>query len=221
MKPRTETVGLAALAALVMPAVGISETITIMLPQDVEIEMALDAAPEHLRNDATVYVFEEKGYRKVRSGGNGFVCMVNRDGNQHGDNDIKPTCWDPEGSRTIVPVMLRVGELIAESATAEEIAKDIDSGFASGEFTPPQKAGIAYMLKGDIGFDPETQQITDLLFPPHYMIYSPGVSSADIGMDVENATSDYALPSVYEGYSGGSHTAYIIVLAAKSAEHGH
>lgn len=221
MKPRTEAVGLVALATLMVPAVGASETVTIMLPQDVEIEMALDAAPEHLRNDATVYVFEENGYRKARNGGNGFVCMVNRDGNQHGDNDIKPTCWDPEGSRTIVPVMLRVGELIAQSANAEAIAKDIDAGFSSGRFTSPQKAGIAYMLKGDIGFDPETQQITNSLFPPHYMIYSPGVSNADIGMDVENTTSEYALPSVYEGYSGGSHTAYIIVLAAERAEHGH
>jgi len=71
-------------------------TTLIFLPQQQEIELALSAGPEHLRADATVYVFGKKGYEKVRSGKNGFTCMVNRDGNQSGDNDLKPTCWDPE-----------------------------------------------------------------------------------------------------------------------------
>src|SRR5215475_13009758 len=86
---------------------------TILLPQEEEIQLALEAAPEHLRAEATVYVFGMNGYRKVRTGTNGFTCLVNRDGNQRGDDDLKPTCWDPEGSRTIIPVMLRVGELLA------------------------------------------------------------------------------------------------------------
>jgi hypothetical protein len=71
----------------------------IFLPQEKEIELALSAAPEHLRLDATVYVFGKKGYEKIRSGKNGFACMVNRDGNQAGDNDLKPTCWDGRGDR--------------------------------------------------------------------------------------------------------------------------
>jgi hypothetical protein len=82
------------------------------------------ATPTHLRAAATVYVFGNDGYRKVRNGSNGFTCLVNRDGNQKGDNDLKPTCWDAEGSRTILPVMLRVGELIGRSASAEEIQRD-------------------------------------------------------------------------------------------------
>src|SRR5438132_9187723 len=93
----------------------------IFLPQPQEIELALSAGPEHLRADATVYVFGKKGYEKIRDGKNGFTCMVNRDGNQAGDNDLKPTCWDAEGSATIVPVMLRVGLLLAEGLTADEI----------------------------------------------------------------------------------------------------
>lgn len=52
----------------------------IFLPQQQEIELALTAGPEHLRTDATVYFFGKKGYERVRSGKNGFTCMVNRDG---------------------------------------------------------------------------------------------------------------------------------------------
>jgi hypothetical protein len=190
-----------------------AELSTILLPLEQEMRLALEAGPEHLRADATVYVFEKDGYRKVRSGKNGFVCMVNRDGNQKGDNDLKPTCWDAEGARTIVPVMLRVGELIARFASAKQIEHDIADGFASGRFSSPRKAGIAYMLQGDLLFDPGTRQITKVIAPPHYMIYSPGVTNGDIGMDVKPASSRFALPKVTTGYSGGARTAYIIVRA--------
>ncbi len=199
-----------------------AELATILLPQDQEIQLALEAAPEHLRDAATVYVFGKDGYRKVRDGSNGFTCLVNRDGNQEGDNDLKPTCWDAEGSRTIAAVMLRVGELISRSASADEIQRDIEAGFASGKFSSPRKAGIAYMLAGDVEFDPQTRQITGkLLARPHYMIYAPGVSNADIGMDTNGAQSKFSLPKVTTGYSGGQRTAYIIVYAAPNEQHGH
>jgi hypothetical protein len=195
------------------------------LPEDEEIRMALEAGPQHLRAAATVYVFGDAGYRKVREGTNGFTCLVNRDGNQAGDKDLKPTCWDAEGSRTIVPVMLYVGEQIAKSASPEEIKRRVESGFASGRFSSPTRTGIAYMLLGDVGVDPQTQRVTRTLFPPHYMIYAPGVTNADIGVAQSSAAGAYALPSVYAGYSGGARTAYIIVLApprpATPSEHQH
>jgi hypothetical protein len=194
---------------------------TILLPEEEEMRMALDAAPEHLRADATVYVFGKDGYRKSRTGTNGFTCLVNRDGNQDGDNDLKPTCWDAEGSRTIVPVMLRVGELLARSASAADIKSDIEAGFVSGKYSSPQKSGIAYMLRADVLFDPQTRQITKTSFVPHYMFYAPGLKNADIGMPPPNRDGQYSLPSVYSGYSGGTRIGYIIVVAAPSGVHAH
>ena len=193
---------------------------TILLPQEKEIQLALEAAPEHLRAQASVYVFGMNGYRKVRSGTNGFTCLVNRDGNQSGDHDLKPTCWDAEGSRTIVPVMLRVGELLATNSSPDAIRSDIETGFAKGRFSSPRKAGVAYMLEGDVEFDPTTGAIGRTLFPPHYMIYAPGVSNADIGTDLDGSHRNHAHPFVYDGYSGGSRTAYIIVPANVSGNHG-
>jgi hypothetical protein len=193
----------------------------IFLPPEQEIELALSAAPEHLRSDASVYVFGKKGYEKLRSGKNGFTCMVNRDGNQSGDNDLKPTCWDSEGSAAIVPVMLRVGELMAEGKTSEEIARDIDRGFREGRFFSPRKSGIAYMLRGDVQYDPKTKEISKTSFPPHYMIYAPGVTNADIGMNMDAYRKHPSLPLVYAGYSGGSRTAYIIIVATDEKGHFH
>ena len=193
----------------------------IFLPQQQEIELALSAGPEHLRLEATVYVFGKKGYEKIRSGKNGFTCMVNRDGNQIGDNDLKPTCWDAEGSATIVPVMLRVGEMLAQGKTADEIKQDIDRGFSEGRFFSPRKTGIAYMLRGDVQYDPKTMAISRTLFPPHYMIYAPGVTNADIGINMDAYKRHPSLPLVYAGYSGGARTAYIIVMATEDKGHLH
>ena len=188
-----------------------------LLPREQEVELAVSAAPEHLRKAATVYVFGKQGYEKVRSGTNGFTCLVNRDGAQSGDNTLRPTCWDMEGSNTIVPVMLRVGELLAQGKVAADIKSDIDAGFSDGRFHEPRKTGIAYMLSGDIKqFDVKTGKVVLREFPPHYMIYAPGVTNADIGMTREGYKINPSLPGVYAGYSGGSHTAYIIVLAIES-----
>jgi len=193
----------------------------IFLPQQQEIELALSAGPEHLRLEATVYIFGKKGYEKIRSGKNGFTCMVNRDGNQIGDNDLKPTCWDAEGSATIVPVMLRVGEMLAQRKTADEIRQDVDRGFSEGRFVSPRKTGIAYMLRGDVQYDPKTMAISKTLFPPHYMIYAPGVTNADIGINMDAYKRHPSLPLVYAGYSGGARTAYIIVMATEDKGHLH
>ncbi|MEO8525169.1 MAG: hypothetical protein ABI460_10655 [Caldimonas sp.] len=194
---------------------------TWLLPQAYEVELALSAGPEHLRADATVYVFGSGGYEKVRAGTNGFTCLVNRDRFQSGDRTLRPTCWDAEGGVTIVPVMLRVGELLAQAKTATEISRDLESGFDDGRFSAPHKAGIAYMLRGDVQVDPNSHQVNGQSFPPHYMIYAPGVSNRDIGISEDAAKDHFALPFVYAGYSGGSRTRYIIVLATEGKGHSH
>lgn len=190
------------------------------LPRELEIDLALAAGPEHIRAEATVYIFTRSGYTKVSNGKNGFTCFVNRDGFQNGEKAIRPTCWDPEGTTTIVPVMLRVGELIAQNKSADEIKGDIESGFKTKRFSSPQKSGIAYMLKGDLLFDEKTQKI-ETVFHSHYMLYAPGVSNKDLGVSNEALQTNPSLPFIYDGYSGGARTAYIIVPAVTSSGHQH
>jgi hypothetical protein len=190
-----------------------------LILREQEIELALKAGPVHLRNEATVYTFGKNGYEKARTGTNGFHCLINRDGTQNGDLSVYPTCWDPEGSRTILPVMLRVGELIAQKKSAAEIKRDIDEGFTKGRFHSPSKTGIAYMLAGDVKFDPKTGRTSSVAFPPHYMIYAPGVTNADIGLTSEAMQKTPGLPFVYSGYSGGARTAYLIVMANRPNGH--
>ncbi len=158
-----------------------------------EVRMALCAAPEHLREGAGVYVLTSSGYKQMRRSTNKFTCIVNRD---H-PKALKPTCFDEEGTATILPKILRVGELMMQGKSPSEIAADIRAGFASGKFVSPRRPGVAYMLSGDIrNVNPDTGAVSS--FPPHVMFYAPNLTNENIG---SNGTT--GLPFIaYQGPHG-------------------
>ena len=172
--------------------------------------MALSAGPEHLRKEASVYVLERNGFVKAKEGTNGFTCIVNRD---HPLN-LKPTCYDAEGTATILPKVLRFGELLMQGKPLQEIYADIREGFRTGKFISPRRPGVAYMLSGDIrNFNPQTGQVDS--FPPHIMFYAPNLTNADIGSTPEALARNPWLPFVaYQGPHG-----FIIVVVGDKAKH--
>jgi len=188
------------------------KTLATIFPRDIETSLALTGAPEHLREAASVYVFGAKGFTKVREGSNGFTCLLNRDAFFYGMDVFKPTCWDREGLTSYVPVMLRVGEMLAAGNTADEIRADIQAGFREGRFHRPQRTGIAYMRAGDLGLNLRTGATVHQAFPGHYMIYAPGVTSADLGYAADAAKADRSLPFIFESGAGGSDLAYLITV---------
>lgn len=175
-----------------------------LLPREREVEMALSAAPEHLRKGAAVYVLERNGFVKVRDRTNGFTCIVNRD---HPLNQ-KPVCFDNEGTATILPKILRVGELLMRGQSMSEIDAEIAEGFRTGKYISPRRPGVAYMLSGDIrNFNPRTGKVES--FPPHVMFYAPNLTNGDLGTTPEALANDPSLPFVaYQGPHG-----FIIMLA--------
>jgi hypothetical protein len=182
-----------------------------VFPENVERELALSGAPEHLRHGAEVHVLGAKGYTKVQAGTNGFTCLLNRDGFFYNSQAFKPTCWDAEGATSYVPAMLRVGELLAAGKTPEEIRADINAGFKDGRFHRPRRTGIAYMLAGDITLEVGTGKIVGQEYPAHYMIYAPGVTSADLGYTREAAQSNSTLPFIFRSGAGGAELSYLII----------
>lgn len=178
-------------------------------PAAVETELALSGGPAHLRDGATVYVYGAKGYTRTREGTNGFTCLLNRDGFLYSGIAFKPTCWDPEGATSYVPVMLRVGEMLAAGKSADEVQAEIAAGFKSGKYHRPARTGIAYMLAGDVQLAPGTGQVTKTQFPGHYMIYAPGVANADIGYARDKNPDD---PSIFDRGAGGADLAYLIAV---------
>jgi hypothetical protein len=193
--------------------------LNVVLPREAEQALALSAAPEHLRAGATVYVYGSHGFERLRSGTNGFVCLVNRDAFLYGSAHFKPTCWDARGEGTYVPVMLKVGEMLAAHESADAIRKAIDSGFASGRFHAPDSGGVAYMLAGDVNLDPGTGLVQQA-GPGHYMFYANNATNTQLGFAPQAASKDPALPVVSSAGAGGAHgLSYIIVVPGQAHTH--
>jgi hypothetical protein len=147
-----------------------------LLPRDLEIELALSAAPKHLREQAAVWVLDATGYTTARPGANAFTCVVSRRG-----GDLFPVCWDAEGTRSLLPLDVDDAKLRLDGKSGAEIETLVADRFKNGQYHPPSRAGIAYMLSPMRYRIDEHGAITRTASNPHLMFYGPNLTDGDIG----------------------------------------
>jgi len=147
-----------------------------LLPRPLEIELALSAAPKHLRDDATVWVLEKTGYTIARKGLNAFACVVSRRA-----GDLFPVCWDAEGTRSLLPLDVEDAQLRLSGKSGVEIDALIAERFKSGQYHAPSRAGLAYMLSPMRYRIDEHGAVTRTPSNPHLMFYGPNLTDGDIG----------------------------------------
>jgi hypothetical protein len=147
-----------------------------LLPRALEIELALSAAPKHLRDDATVWVLDKSGYAIARKGGNAFACVVSRRA-----GDLFPVCWDAEGTRSLLPLDFEDAQLRLSGKSGSEIEAIVMERFKSGQYHAPSRPGIAYMLSPMRYRIDEHGGVTRTTSNPHLMFYGPNLTDTDIG----------------------------------------
>jgi len=147
-----------------------------MLPRALEVELALSAAPKHLRDAATVWTLDERGYTMARPGANAFTCLVSRRA-----GDLFPVCWDAEGTRALLPLDFDDAQMRLAGKSGAEIDAIVAQRFKSGHYHAPSRAGIAYMLSPMRYRIDELGGVTRTPSNPHLMFYGPNLTDADIG----------------------------------------
>jgi hypothetical protein len=190
------------LALVVSASAHAQVTVATVLPRAREIELAIAAAPPDVGSKAAVYVFTSQGYEKARDGDNGFTCLVNRDSELEGYHVLKPTCWDAQGSRTIVPAIIEIAKRRAAGQSVADVTAGIRQLIKDGKLQLFDKVGVAYMLQGDVSdYDAATGKVLNRRFPPH-MIYAPGITPNDVGVSGRAAFNDVRAPLIYESATG-------------------
>lgn len=147
-----------------------------LLPRALEVELALSAAPKHLREGATVWVLEEKGYAKAKAGINAFSCIVSRR-----SGDLFPVCWDAEGTRSLLPIDFDDAQMRLSGKSTADIDVIVAQRFKDGHYHAPARAGIAYMLAPLRFRIDEAGAIARTPSMPHLMFYGPNLTDTDIG----------------------------------------
>jgi hypothetical protein len=207
----SKRVVLVSLAALVLPASTLADDlikhIDASTPRDVQIKLAMSAAPQEVAEDATVYILGAKGYEVAKQGSNGFNCIVDRDYMAGG---VAPECFDAEGSRTLLAATLKTEQMRAEGVTEDGIQKEIEAGYKSGLYKAPSKPGIVYMLSGNnYLYDPDAKIFRHI--HGHLMFYAPYMTAQDLGYK-----STPSMP--YLGDPGKPFAMMIVVPASTGAD---
>lgn len=164
------------------------------LPRALEIELALSALPDHLREGAAVYTLDpEKGFEVARHGSNGFHTFVARTGDDalrgdwqltsYRDDILYPVAFDEVGAAAQMRIMFDVAEMQAKGVPASELKETFRQRLKQGHYPVPHRAGVSYMLSPILRTYAEpdkTDRVVTVSFP-HVMYYAPHVQNHQIG----------------------------------------
>src|SRR4029434_6766343 len=147
-----------------------------LLPRALEIELALSAAPTHLRDGATVWVLDKSGYAIAKKCDHPYACVVSRRA-----GDLFPVCWDAEGTRSLLPLDVEDAQLRLSGKSGSEIGAIVMERVNSGQYHAPSRAGIAYMLSPIRYRIDEHGGVTRTTSNPPLMFYGPNLTHTYLG----------------------------------------
>lgn len=157
------------------------------LGRDEELKLALSAGPPAIGANASAYLMTEHGFERAIEGTNGYACIVVR--SAAGKHQLAPHCLDPAAVATVLPAFLREGELQAQGMSADAINAEMKRMWGTGELPLPAGPAHAYMLSEGQVLGPRGTN-----FRPHFMLYVPYLTNADVGGSLERPEFPFVGP---------------------------
>ncbi|WP_270087517.1 hypothetical protein [Sphingobacterium sp. SYP-B4668] len=179
-----------------------------VLPADIQIKIAMQAAPTEFREGAKVYGYDSEGkFVILREGTNDYICLA---------PDYKlPLLYAYAYPKSLEPFMARGRELIAQGKRRERDAIR-EEEFKAGKLNIPQHPTMLYGYWGSLEkLNQETGEMADA--KRRYVLYVPFAKAADLGM-----ASKPTVPGMPWLMDEGSYKAHIMINPADMGHsHGH
>lgn len=141
-------------------------------PTRVQIDAALQAAPEADRSGATVLGYEAGSLVTLREGSNALICLAD-DPEQDG---WSVACYH----ESIEPYMARGRELRAQGVTdPQEVLRRRWEEAESGDLPMPEEPAMLYVTTGD-GYDAETRTVRN--GSTRWVLYTPWATIESTGL---------------------------------------
>ena len=169
-----------------------------VLPAEIQIRSALQAAPEELREKATVYGYSAEGkFITLRAGSSDLICLAD----DPAQKSINISCYH----RSLEPFMARGRELKQQNKTQQEVFDIRESEVKSGKLKMPSAPATLYVYSADQDkFNTVTGEITDGYL--RYVVYIPYATSASTGLPLKPG-----LPGMPWLMDAGTHRAHIMI----------
>lgn len=176
-----------------------------VLPAEVQVKTAVQAAPEDQRDNITVYGYDEQGnFVTLKKGNGSLICMAD-DPNKKG---INVACY----STKLEPFMARGRELIAEGKSEMEKRTIRQKEADAGELQMPDAPSMLYIYSGsEEDYDQTTGELKNGNF--RYVIYIPYATPESTGLP----TKPFA-PGMPWLMDPGTHRAHIMVTPPRPAQ---
>lgn len=166
--------------------------------RDAQIGAAVLAAPEDMREGATVLGFDSEGkIVTIREGTNNFYCIADNP-NQKGFN---VACYH----KNLEPFMARGRALKAEGKKGGEIFEIREAEAKSGKLQMPEAPSTLYVYSGKDGqYNEETGEVTGASL--RYVVYIPFATAESTGLPTKEVT-----PGGPWIMDPGTHRAHIMI----------
>lgn len=187
-----------ALVAITLSCVGQSS----VPDAELQIKTAVLAAPEELREGATVYGYDDKGELVViREGTNEMVCIAD-DPNREG---FSASCYH----RDLEPFMQRGRDLKKEGKSTQEIFDMREEEVKGGSLKMPDDPTTLFVLSAPAErYDAATGEVTEPDF--RYVVYIPYATAASTGLPLSPEAP--GMPWIMDP---GTHRAHIMINPPK------
>jgi len=174
---------------------------TTVLSKDIQIKLAVLAAPEEQREKAMVYGYGEKGeFIVLRKGENEMVCLAD-DPEQAG---LSVSCYHKD----LEPFMARGRELKKEGKNFQEVFDAREQEVKSGKLLMPKAPSSLYVFTAkDEQINKTTWEVKDGYL--RYVIYIPYATAETTGLPLKPTAP--GMPWIMDP---GTHRAHIMINPA-------
>ena len=168
---------------------------------EVQIKLAVAAAPVDMRAGATVYGYDANGkWMVLRQGTNDMVCLTD-DPKQDG---LNVSCYH----KSLDPFMARGRDLRAEGKSPADILKTREEEVKAGKLIMPKGPTTLFVYYGpEDGFSKTTGEITKAQF--RYVVYIPYATAESTGLPLKPE-----VPGMPWLMDPGTHRAHIMITPA-------
>lgn len=169
---------------------------------EVQIKLAILAAPVELRDKAMVYGYNQKGELVVlRKGENEMICLGD-DPNQGG---LSVSCYHKD----LEPFMARGRELKKEGKKNDEVFTVREQEVKAGKLLMPKSPSTLYVYSAkDDQYDKTTGEVKDGYL--RYVIYIPYATAESTGLPLQPSAP--GMPWIMDP---GTHRAHIMINPAQ------